>query len=140
MTTALAHPPQVALFLDAWVSRPAMGQVIELCRDLGARLLCLAPPPGKLAVSRLEPHLDALAHARVEWSILGYESEVGAGLATLPGLARLVCADGSALARYRGALPAPLVILCNPPETRPMARAVPDPVVDWLAPHLHRGF
>ena len=140
MPPSPVHPPQVGLYLDAWLSKPAMAQVIAVCRDLGARLLCLAPPPGKIAVARLEPHLGALAQSPVEWSVQAFDSGLETGLDAVPGLIRLVCADTSALARYRGALPAPLVILCNPPDTLKPARQAPETHVDWLAPRLHRGF
>lgn len=131
---------RIGLYLDTYLSPALMAHVVELCRDLDAGLLCLAPPPGNLAVSRLEPHLAALACTGVEWEMRPVAGEVGRDLAGLPEMLRLVCEGGSALGRHRGALPAPLVILLNPvtPLSRPQAR--PAPEIDWLAPRLHRGF
>lgn len=140
MTTSTTATPIVALYLDAWLSSPAMIQVIERCRDLGAHLLCLAPRPGKIAVSRIEPHLRELERARIHWSVRACEDDLETELDALPALAQLICTDNSALARHPGSLPAPLVILCNPPAPVRQPADEPAPAIDWLAPRLHRGF
>lgn len=140
MVAAPSHPPRVAFYLDTFLSRPLLAHVVGLCRDLGADILFLAPPPGDLAVARLEPHLAALEEAGVEWEIRPIDSVSGNGLANPPEVVQLVCESGSTLARYRGALPAPLLILLNPETPFYRPKAGPLPEVDWLAPRLHRGF
>lgn len=135
-----APPNQVALYLDSALSPALMAHVIEQCRDLDAALLCLAPPPGALAVARLEPHLGALANAGLRWEIRPVRGDIPADLATLPGVTQWVCEGHSALARYRGRLPAPLLILLNPQAAPGKSQAPAAAPADWLAPRLHRGF
>lgn len=140
----MTHTPlparRVAMYLDTYLSRELMAHVIEHCRELGAGLLCLAPPPHNLAVSRLEAHLGALTKAEVEWEIQGIECEHADPFRELDGVVLLVCESGSALARHRGALPAPLLVLLNPEPRTARHRAEPEPTVDWLAPRYNRGF
>ncbi len=140
MSLAAPSASRVALYLDTPLSRDLMAQVLEHCRTMKASLLCLAPPPRHLAVSRLEPHLGALAETQIEWDIQGIENDQANPFRDLEGIALLVCDGASALARYHGALPAPLRVLLNP-ETRIAHNPLrPEITVDWLAPRFNRGF
>lgn len=140
MARASNLTPRVALYLDTWLSRELMAHVLEQCRDLGASLLCLAPPPGNLAVSRMEPHLGALDRAGIEWQMQAVDGELGAGLPDLPGITQLVCGSRSALAHHRGPLPVPLLILLNPEPVPARAKPEPERTIDWLAPRFNRGY
>lgn len=140
MSLATTPAPHVALYLDTYLSRELMTHVIERCQELGASLLCLAPQPRNLAASRLEPHWGALARTEVEWDIQGIESDQAEPFRDLDGIVLLVCESGSALTRYRGALPAPLLILLNPESRVASKQPPPELKVDWLAPRFNRGF
>lgn len=124
----------VVLYLDTWISPELLDHVVARCRERGSALLCLAPPPHPLAVSRLEPRLAALEAAGIAWSLRA----VPAGVELPPAAELLVCAEGSALARHPGPLPAPLLILLNPASRA--LRGEPAAAPDWLAPRLHRGY
>jgi len=140
MSPAATPAPRVALYLDTYLSRELMAHVIERCRELGASLLCLAPPPRNLAAARLEPHWGALAETEVEWEIQGIESDRAEPFRDIDGIVLLVCESGSALARYRGKIPAPLLILLNPQMSLSGSKPRAMATVDWLAPRLHRGY
>jgi hypothetical protein len=139
MSLATTPAPRVALYLDTFLSRELMAHVIERCRELGASLLVLAPQPRNLAASRLEPHWGALAQTDVEWEIEGIESDQANPFRDLDGIVLMVCEGGSALARYRGALPAPLLVLLNPETRAARNRPEPELAVDWLEPRFNRG-
>lgn len=144
MPPAPADAPQVALALDAPLEHALMAHVIELCRERRASLLCLAPPPQALAVSRLEPHLASLARSGVTWAVLPCADTLEDALPTLlderPGIELLVCDSRSALARspVAGAVPTLILLARDALPRRPAAGAPRQP--DWLAPRLHRGF
>jgi hypothetical protein len=132
--------PQVALYLDIDLSRAGMAHVIDLCSDHQAHLLILAPPPHNLAVSRLEPHLGALARAGIDWSLAVRPGSLEQQLQGLDGIVQLVCDSRSALAHRHGPLPAALRVLLAPAtEARPTGPAG-EVRVDWLAPRFNRGY
>jgi len=128
----------IVLYLDRELSRPLMRHLIQRCLEADAALVCLAPPPGPLAITRLEPHLGALEAAGIDWRVWPTSGDVVADIAAVPAARLLVCAEGSALADLSDNLPAPLLILLNPPLVSPLDEAEPAPV-NWLAASLHRG-
>lgn len=128
----------IVLYLDRELSRSLMRHLVQRCHEAGAALVCLAPPPGPLAIARLEPHLGALEAAGIDWRVWPASGDIIADIAALPAARLLVCAEGSALADLSDNLPAPLLILLNPPPASPLDTAEPG-AVNWLASSLHRG-
>jgi hypothetical protein len=150
---APAIAPQLALYLDTALPRALTRQLVELCRRQDSRLVILAPPPGDLAVSRIEPSLSALTRAGIEWEIVTVEGDPAVAVPELlrrrPAISMLVCDHRSALthalyqggARAPGKSPVPLLVMLIPePELARGERAAPEREVDWLEPRFHRGF
>lgn len=141
--------PQLALYLDTDPTRDFMAYIVDLCRNKGARLVCLAPPPLDLAVSRLEPHLGYLEQAGIAWEILPADANPEANLPPLfrqrPGMILLACDSRSRLARRwdsasLAGLHVPLLILLGRDSETVHAEPDGGAAPDWLAPRFNRGF